>query len=295
NKKNKNKNKNKKKKKKKNNKDDIVVESKDNSYDKQDVKLDNAHDGGQLFPKEEFIVMSDEKLGRGASAIVIKAFHVVSCRVAAIKTARSTHKNIQHQTNQEINVLQKMNSSKYIINMIRHGKDCETNATKIALEYMDGGSLKDYIQSHSHRPCMEGIVKYVSFSVLQGLKQLHEQNYVHNDVKPGNILYNMAGDVKLSDFGTVMELHPDCPGLDMLTVNCGTAKYVAPEKAQATQIRYGAKADIWSFGLAIFELCTGQLIHSDTPSTQLYFHPPQLDALVFSKDCCDFIRSCLIQ
>ncbi|ETO18777.1 hypothetical protein RFI_18478, partial [Reticulomyxa filosa] len=209
-------------------------------------------------------------------------------------TARSAHKSIQHQTNQEINVLRTLKSSRYVIDMIEHGQDRENNTMKIALEYMDGGSLKDYIQNHPRRPCPEGVVKYASYCVLQALKELHQHYYVHNDVKPGNILYSLGGDVKLSDFGTVMKLNPKTH--DMLTINCGSAKYLAPEKTHnTTRVCYDMKADIWSFGLTIFELCTGELIHSDTTPTQLCSNPPQLDPHVFSADCCDFIRCCLIQ
>ncbi|ETO16555.1 hypothetical protein RFI_20786 [Reticulomyxa filosa] len=281
-----------------------------------------------VFPMEEFAIMPDERLGRGATGVVVKAFHLLSCQVVAIKvliqknkkrreigerniyaysytyiiriveqittvqTARSAHKTIQIQTDQEICVLENMKDSKYIIDMIGYGKDRDTNEMKIALEYMDGGSLKDYISNNSNVPCPESIVKYASYSILQALKELHQHRYVHNDIKPGNILYSLNGDIKLSDFGTVIKL--DIAD-SLLTINCGTAKYLAPEKDNNNRVCYNTKADVWSFGLTIYELCTGAFIHPDTLPSSLCSNPPKLNPQMFTKDCCEFVRLCLTQ
>ncbi|ETO35205.1 Mitogen-activated kinase [Reticulomyxa filosa] len=259
------------------------------SMDDQDVspRLDDEslHNIYPIFPIEEFAIMPDERLGRGASGVVVKAFHLISCKVVAIKATRSTLKSIQEQTNQEINVLTTMKNSNYIIDMIRFGRDPENNAVKIALEYMDGGSLRDYICSHADTPCSETVVQYVSHNILHALKELHQHSFVHNDIKPGNILYSLSGDVKLSDFGTVLKIESP---QSKLTVNCGTTKYLAPEKDHDCQVRYDTKADIWSFGLTIYELSTSSLIHDDTPPSSLCSNPPQLNPLSFSKECCDF-------
>lgn len=74
----------------------------------------------------------------------------------------------------------------------------------IVLEYMSGGSLQNLIDKGIKLD--ENNLAIVAYSVLQALIELHKRNIIHRDIKPGNILYDHYGNVKLSDFGIVKEL-----------------------------------------------------------------------------------------
>jgi serine/threonine protein kinase len=78
-------------------------------------------------------------------------------------------------------------------------------------------------------------------------------NQVHRDIKPGNILINSKGEVKLTDFGIMKELeatHQLCQTF------LGTKAYMSPERFEG--LNYNNKSDIWSLGLIIIEMATGE-------------------------------------
>lgn len=84
--------------------------------------------------------------------------------------------------------------------------DPDREAVCLVLEYMDGGSLQSVIDNKVI-PSEEDIA-VIAYSVLCALRELHARKIIHRDVKPGNILFNSEGIVKLSDFGITRELPP---------------------------------------------------------------------------------------
>lgn len=121
----------------------------------------------------------------------------------------------------------------------------------LVVEYMDGGSLEDLVQAGGCDD--EAVLASMAAQVLQGLRFLHERHKVHRDVKPGNLLLNSRGQVKLADFGVARKLGGTS---DLSRTFVGTVGYMSPERIQG--LRYNAKADIWGFGLSLMACALGR-------------------------------------
>merc|ERR1711933_675326 len=133
----------------------------------------------------------------------------------------------------------------------------------------------------------ELIVGHIMLNVLNALNDLHNNLYVHNDIKPANILSNKYGEIKLSDFGTVLKMDDK---YSYLTKINGTERYRSPEKVST---KYNTKSDIWSVGISAFELLFGERKKSnDDTDINIPLLTPKKYKL--SANCCDFINECLI-
>eukprot|EP00484_Ammonia_sp_Unknown_P016514 CAMPEP_0197035216 /NCGR_PEP_ID=MMETSP1384-20130603/13073_1 /TAXON_ID=29189 /ORGANISM="Ammonia sp." /LENGTH=756 /DNA_ID=CAMNT_0042465245 /DNA_START=73 /DNA_END=2343 /DNA_ORIENTATION=+ len=238
-------------------------------------------------------------IGNGASGIVRKAFHYQSCQMVAIKQCRSKQQHELDAFIKECRLYGEFAGNENIVDILEYGRDIQDGDLMMALEYMDLGStdkLKiDEIFSLRQR---ELVVGHIIFNVLKALRDLHKNLYVHNDVKPGNILCNKYGEVKLSDFGTVCKLQSNAA---YLTKNNGTQKYQSPEKLTKCP-KYNTKSDVWSVGVTAYELIFGGNAHQSTGNCNELSYINQFrshkNLLVASKhklsaNCCDFINQCL--
>jgi len=127
----------------------------------------------------------------------------------------------------------------------------------IIMEYVSGGSLKHVLETFGPPP-LPAVRKYVS-DLLRGLKYLHDNGMIHCDIKPHNALLTPDGSVKLSDFGSSVNVTlyggQNADGDDEVLVR-GTSYYLAPE---ACRNEITSAVDIWSVGITVLELLTGKL------------------------------------
>lgn len=122
---------------------------------------------------------------------------------------------------------------------------------------MEEGSIKDFAARHSNLSWEQRIDLLIGGA--RGLAHLHDNNLIHRDIKPHNMLVNRSFDCKVADFGisTVIPAHTR-------TMTCvGTPVYMAPEVLQRE--KYSAKADVYSFGILALELITGLRPYSVGP------------------------------
>ncbi|PSN69091.1 Pkinase-domain-containing protein [Corynespora cassiicola Philippines] len=121
----------------------------------------------------------------------------------------------------------------------------------LIMEYVEGGELFGYIDSHTGLP--EMTVVHLFRQIIAALQYCHRINIHHRDLKPENILLDRETlDVKLVDFG-MAALQPMGK---LLTTPCGSPHYAAPEVVKAAPYD-GAQADVWSCGVILFVLLTG--------------------------------------
>uniref|UniRef100_A0A6B2LD03 Protein kinase domain-containing protein n=1 Tax=Arcella intermedia TaxID=1963864 RepID=A0A6B2LD03_9EUKA len=124
----------------------------------------------------------------------------------------------------------------------------------VVMEFMDRGSLYDLVKLWNYGCVLtESQIAYCILNVLQAVQFLHSRNRIHRDIKVDNILLTTAGDVKLADFGTAVQL--TFQRLRRNTV-AGTPYYMAPELIQ--RLPYKHSVDIWSLGITIMELVNGK-------------------------------------
>ena len=138
-----------------------------------------------------------------------------------------------------------------------------------AMQFIDGESLAERLQRVGRLSLDE--VLAITQQVLLGLAAAHRQGFVHRDIKPGNILLDrLNGIALLTDFGLARVLSaPDEPLEQSLVM--GTAEYMSPEQAQGERI--DARSDLYSVGVLLYQLLSGQTpFHADTPSSQLIHH-----------------------
>ncbi len=136
----------------------------------------------------------------------------------------------------------------------------------IAMEYVEGHTLKELISSYrppstvdrspiTHHSLPITQVIDIASQIASGLAAAHAKGIVHRDIKPQNILVDKDGRVKILDFGLakLMGASPLTQGAFAM----GTVHYISPEQAMGKEV--DQRSDIWSFGVVLYEMLTGDL------------------------------------
>jgi serine/threonine-protein kinase len=139
----------------------------------------------------------------------------------------------------------------------------ETLGLSIVMEYVDGGTLADELRRRGRLPVEEAVD--VAIQVCSALQAAHAERLVHRDVKPQNILRRSDGVVKLADFGIARSLAAT-RHTEIGTV-LGTMAYLSPEQARGEQVT--AAADLYSLGVVLYELLTGEIPFPATSLAEL--------------------------
>jgi serine/threonine protein kinase/Tol biopolymer transport system component len=160
----------------------------------------------------------------------------------------------------------------------------------IAAEYVDGATLRQHAAGR-RLPLQE--VLDIGVQVASALAAAHEVGIVHRDVKPENVMIRRDGYVKVVDFGLAKLTQPQMPTGDLIAptrrmvetepgVVMGTVAYMSPEQARGLEV--DARTDLWSLGVVLFELVTGQrpftgATPSDVMAAVLTSEPSRLEDL----------------
>lgn len=188
-----------------------------------------------------------KKLGKGGFASVYLVKSIKYNQLFAAKVIKNTKKASRLV---EIEALLKI-SGPNIIEMYKFFEDEEY--LYIILEYCPGGSLKDYVKENG--PIPEQQLYKTCSNLIIALKQCHDKNMAHRDIKPGNILIDAWGRPKLSDFG----LSRFYPSKNVEENNfAGSRAFMCPNMLQ--KMSYNPfDADIWALGITFYFLAYGIL------------------------------------
>jgi len=194
-----------------------------------------------------------EKLGEGGMGVVYKAEDLKLKRTVALKFLppeltrdKSAKTRFIHEA-QAASALQHHN-----ICTIHEIDETKDGRLFIAMDCYDGETLKDKI---AKGPLPVGEAMDITSQLAAGLSKAHEAGMVHRDIKPANIMVTTDGVVKILDFGLAK-----LAGMTKVTrtgTTVGTVAYMSPE--QATGKELDARSDIWSLGVVLYEMLTGQL------------------------------------
>ncbi|KAF8043375.1 hypothetical protein BT93_A1652 [Corymbia citriodora subsp. variegata] len=165
----------------------------------------------------------------------------------------------------------------YIMRKIRHknvvqfiGACTHPPNLCIVTEFMSKGSIYDFLHKQNGAVKLPSLLK-VAIDVSKGMNYLHQNNIIHRDLKTANLLMDENEVVKVADFG-VARVQAET---GVMTAETGTYRWMAPEVIEHRQ--YDHKADIFSFGIVLWELLTGELPYA-------YMTPLQAAIGVVQKD-----------
>jgi serine/threonine protein kinase len=220
--------------------------------------------------------MKDNKLGRyvlesilgqGAMGVVYRALDPEIGRRVAIKTIRLDladtsfeEKELRERFLNEARSAGTM-SHQNIVTVYDVGY--ESHLAFIAMEYIEGNDLKEYMTIKKDIPFRE--MFRIIFSVAKGLDYSSSKGIIHRDIKPANILLTDDGNVKISDFGIAKLPTSTVTQSGMLM---GTPAYVSPEQVMGTSL--DVRSDLYSLGVIFYELVTGKRPFVGDPTTVIF-------------------------
>lgn len=191
-----------------------------------------------------------EKAGQGASGSVYLAELVIDNKKVAIK---QMDLNVQPRKELIINEILVMKDSQHknIVNFLdsylRHDNDLW-----LIMEYMEGGSLTEVIENNEFK-LSEIQISIICRESLKGLQHLHKKHIIHRDIKSDNVLLDLKGNVKITDFGFCAKLTDQ---RNKRATMVGTPYWMAPEVVK--QKEYDEKVDVWSLGIMTIEMIEGE-------------------------------------
>jgi tetratricopeptide (TPR) repeat protein len=131
----------------------------------------------------------------------------------------------------------------------------------LALEFCPGGSLANRLRAARQKakpgrgPFSPADAAELVRKIAEGVGAAHDQGIVHRDLKPGNVLFDEAGEPKVSDFGLAKRGHIDLTRSDAVM---GTPAYMSPEQAKGKSKFVGPPADVWALGVILYECLSGK-------------------------------------
>jgi serine/threonine protein kinase len=235
-------------------------------------------------------------LGKGGMGVVYRALDPTLGRPVALKIIRTRDSDdgepsgMMARFRNEARAAGRLNHPA-IVTVYEFGE--EDDVAYIAMEYVEGCTLKDYLVQHKRLPVAD--TTNLMLQLLDGLHFAHQQHIIHRDIKPSNLLLTAAGKLKIADFGVA---RIDNSNLTCIGSLVGTPNYMAPEQFMSMPI--DGRCDIFSAGVVFYRLLTGhhpfnggaeavahQICHSEPPApSSVASDVPQAFDSIMAKALC---------
>uniref|UniRef100_A0A8D2H137 Dual specificity mitogen-activated protein kinase kinase 7 n=1 Tax=Urocitellus parryii TaxID=9999 RepID=A0A8D2H137_UROPR len=253
--------------------------------------------GGQRYQAEINDLENLGEMGSGTCGQVWKMRFRKTGHIIAVKQMRrSGNKEENKRILMDLDVVLKSHDCPYIVQCF--GTFITNTDVFIAMELM--GTCAEKLKKRMQGPIPERILGKMTVAIVKALFYLKEKHgVIHRDVKPSNILLDERGQIKLCDFGISGRLVDS----KAKTRSAGCAAYMAPERIDPpdpTKPDYDIRADVWSLGISLVELATGQFPYKNCKTDfevltkVLQEEPPLLPGhMGFSGDFQSFVKDCL--
>jgi mitogen-activated protein kinase kinase kinase len=215
-------------------------------------------------PKRQatFKIIRGQLIGKGTYGRVYLGMNATTGEFLAVKQVEVNQKaagqdkdrikEMVAALDQEIDTMQHLEHP----NIVQYlGCERKEFSISIYLEYISGGSVGSCLRKHGKFE--EPVVRSLARQTLDGLAYLHEQGILHRDLKADNILLDLDGTCKISDFG-ISKKTDNIYGNDITNSMQGSVFWMAPEVVRSQGQGYSAKVDIWSLGCVVLEMFAGK-------------------------------------
>ena len=196
----------------------------------------------------------EEVIGQGGMSTVYKAHDSLLERNVALKVLHQQYNEdedfVERFKHEARSVAQLQHPN--IVTVIDRGE--EDGRQYIVFEFIDGENLKELVVRKGRLDVRDALE--IAHEIARGLAFAHESGLIHRDVKPQNVLLNGDGRAKVTDFGIARSLDVE-HGVTQTGTILGTSNYIAPE--QATGQPVDAHTDVYSLGIVLYEMITGEL------------------------------------
>nr|XP_034835473.1 serine/threonine-protein kinase TBK1 [Maniola hyperantus] len=219
-----------------------------------------------LRGSENYVWCTTSVLGKGATGAVFQGVNKNNGEPVAVKTFNQLSHMRPHDVQmREFEVLKKVKHEN-IVKLLAIEEEQEGRGKVIVMELCTGGSLFNILDDPENT---YGLQEHEFLLVVEhltaGMKHLRDNNLVHRDLKPGNIMKFINEDgtttYKLTDFGAARELQEE----EQFVSLYGTEEYLHPDMYERAVLRkpvgksFGATVDLWSIGVTLYHVATGQL------------------------------------
>ncbi len=221
-----------------------------------------------------------EKIGEGGMATVYKADQISLKRNVAIKVLHYREDTSLVRFQREAKAIAALRHRNILI-IYEYGE--QDNLPFLAMEYVAGGTLEDRLVPGQPLPWRHAVELIIP--IAEALHYAHSHGIIHRDVKPSNILMPQEDWPVLADFGLVKSASEE-QGLTLSGTFLGTASYIAPEQARDVDMSF--RADMYSLGVVLFEMVTGELpFDYENPNKVLLAHvmDPPPNPLDLNPNC----------
>lgn len=220
-----------------------------------------------------------DQLGQGGMGMVFKARHrrmnrVVALKIVAPHVAKRPESLGRFQ--QEVEATAKLEHENIVI---AHDADESGGTHFLVMQYVVGRDLASLVKKVG--PFTQQQAVSCVWQTAIGLQYAHEEGIIHRDIKPSNLLLEKSGRIKILDMGLArLQINDQGEGLTSTGQIMGTVDYMAPEQARQTRTA-DARADIYSLGMTLFYLLTGNVAFpGESPVQKLLDHQNQAPPLL---------------
>ncbi|PSS21779.1 Serine/threonine-protein kinase [Actinidia chinensis var. chinensis] len=226
-----------------------LAEPKQTGIKQEPNHLTIPNDGTDVWEIDPQLLKFETKVASGSYGDLYKGTYFSQEVAIKILKPERVDSDLQKEFAQEVFIMRKVRH-KNVVQFI--GACTKPPSLCIITEYMSGGSVYDYLHKQKGTFKLPSLLR-VAIDISKGMNYLHQNNIIHRDLKAANLLMNENEVVKVADFGVARVKAQT----GVMTAETGTYRWMAPEVIEHKP--YDHKADVFSFGIVLWELLTGKL------------------------------------